>query len=209
MKWTCGIAMSLVAVAGLGLSPVSFAEDAPGDWAGDLSPIAESDWNYARAAHLLERAGFGGTPEEIERLAAMTPQAAVDYLVDYESIDVSHLPEFEESNIYPNGHKFMSIQEAAKGAFVTGKAFGKSAKQEGDLPFQPGINEFYTLLWSDYLEIARAGAVVGRADGDYATSVSRTDDVVLARSFRNEPGQSAPASHDAQSHRHVAGECHG
>ena len=32
----------------------------------------------SRAAHLLERAGFGGTPEEIARLAAMTPRQAVD-----------------------------------------------------------------------------------------------------------------------------------
>ena len=31
----------------------------------DLTPIAPADWNYDFAAHLLERAGFGGTPEEI------------------------------------------------------------------------------------------------------------------------------------------------
>ena len=48
------------------------------EWANDLSPIAAADWNGERAAHLLERAGFGGTPEEIARLAAMTPQQAVD-----------------------------------------------------------------------------------------------------------------------------------
>lgn len=127
------------------------------EWVGDLSPISAGDWNYDRAAHLLERAGFGGTPEEVEKLAAMTPAEAVDYLVEYESIDVSHLPEFEESNIYPNGHKFISIQAAARKAFVTGKAFGIDARQEGPLPFQPGINEFYTLLWCDYAEMNRAG----------------------------------------------------
>ena len=52
----------------------------------DLSSIAATDWNYDRAAHLLERAGFGGTPEEIGRLAAMTPQQAVDALVEFGSI---------------------------------------------------------------------------------------------------------------------------
>ena len=48
----------------------------------NLSAISGRDWNYDRAAHLLERAGFGGTPEEIERLAAMTPEQAVAALVD-------------------------------------------------------------------------------------------------------------------------------
>ena len=38
------------------------------------------------AAHLLNRAGFGGPPGEIERLAALGPARAVSRLVDYESI---------------------------------------------------------------------------------------------------------------------------
>ncbi len=69
----------------------------PSAWVGDLSPVGPGDWSYDRAAHLLERAGFGGTPEEIARLAAMTPEAAVNYLVDYESLDNSHLPVFLHS----------------------------------------------------------------------------------------------------------------
>ncbi len=73
------------------------AGSGPATWVGDLSPIGPGDWSYARAAHLLERAGFGGTPAEIERLAAMTPEAAVNYLVDYAAIDTSHLPEFLHS----------------------------------------------------------------------------------------------------------------
>ena len=53
---------------------------APADWTGDLSPIAPADWTYERAAHLIERAGFGATPEEIERAVQLTPQQAVDQL---------------------------------------------------------------------------------------------------------------------------------
>jgi uncharacterized protein (DUF1800 family) len=45
-----------------------------------------SKWNYATAAHLLDRAGFGGTPDAIEKLAAMSPAAAVASLVDYQKI---------------------------------------------------------------------------------------------------------------------------
>ena len=46
--------------------------------ANDLSPIASQQWTPAHAAHLMERAGFGGTPEEIARLAALSPRAAVN-----------------------------------------------------------------------------------------------------------------------------------
>ena len=76
--------------------------DTPAAWTNDLSPIAPADWSYDRAAHLIERAGFGATPEEIARLAAMTPQQAVDALVDYESID-SGLKPFDESGIWDPG----------------------------------------------------------------------------------------------------------
>src|SRR5436190_24343953 len=55
----------------------------PAQWADDLTPIAPADWSFDRAGHLLERAGFGGTPAEIARLAAMTPQDAVAALLDY------------------------------------------------------------------------------------------------------------------------------
>lgn len=94
------------------LMPLSPAADAaerihlgpgPADWQGDLSPIASSEWSYDRAAHLLERAGFGGTPEDIERLATMTPEQAVRHLVHYEAIDNSHLSPFDESDVHDPG----------------------------------------------------------------------------------------------------------
>src|SRR6476619_8403674 len=56
----------------------------PVSWANDLSPIAASDWNYDRAAHPIERAGFGATPAEIERLAALSLDRAVQRQVHYE-----------------------------------------------------------------------------------------------------------------------------
>jgi len=65
----------LAAVAGIGFA--SARDPSPADWVGDLAPISASDWTYERAAHLLERAGFGGAPAEIEHLAAMSPAAAV------------------------------------------------------------------------------------------------------------------------------------
>lgn len=51
-----------------------------------LRPLPASKWNYSTAEHLLNRAGFGGTPDEIEKLASMPLAEAVSSLVDYEKI---------------------------------------------------------------------------------------------------------------------------
>jgi uncharacterized protein (DUF1800 family) len=54
-----------------------------------LNALPASKWNYATAAHLCSRAGFGGAPEEIEKLAAMTPGDAVDSFINFDKIPVS------------------------------------------------------------------------------------------------------------------------
>jgi uncharacterized protein (DUF1800 family) len=48
-----------------------------------LNELPESRWNFATAAHLLNRAGFGGTPDQIVEFARLAPAAAVDRLLDY------------------------------------------------------------------------------------------------------------------------------
>src|SRR5271154_1072504 len=51
-----------------------------------LSPLPNDRWNYQTAAHLLNRAGFGGSPEAIQMLADLGPDKAVSSLIDYEHI---------------------------------------------------------------------------------------------------------------------------
>ena len=51
-----------------------------------LKPLKTDRWNYAAAAHLLNRAGFGGPPDETEKLLALGPVRAVSHLLDYERI---------------------------------------------------------------------------------------------------------------------------
>ncbi len=50
---------------------------------GGLEPLPEDQWDYAKARHLLVRVGFGGTPQDVERLFQMGLYAAVDHLVDF------------------------------------------------------------------------------------------------------------------------------
>ncbi len=64
--------------------------------AGDpLAASAGARWTQAEAAHLLRRAGFGGTPEQIHHLVRLGRDAAVDSLVDYE-VTVQDDPDFPE-----------------------------------------------------------------------------------------------------------------
>ncbi len=50
------------------------------------------EWTPDHAAHLLRRAGFGGTPAQIEYLANLGREKAVAYLVDYESVPFDPIP---------------------------------------------------------------------------------------------------------------------
>lgn len=60
-----------------------------------LTPLSASQWDFATAAHLLNRAGFGGTPAEIERFATLKPAEAVSRLVDCEHVpDSTARPEW-------------------------------------------------------------------------------------------------------------------
>ncbi|MGH7179860.1 MAG: DUF1800 domain-containing protein [Tepidisphaeraceae bacterium] len=47
------------------------------------SPTADDPFDATKAAHLLNRAGFGGTAQEVERVRALGPRRAVDWLLDF------------------------------------------------------------------------------------------------------------------------------
>jgi uncharacterized protein (DUF1800 family) len=152
-------AASLLLAAGLVTPAAAQRATAPAAWAEDLSPIGPQDWNYDRAAHLLERAGFGGTPQEIEKLAAMTPQQAVDYLVDYKKIDNSHLKPFEHSDIWDDSLKDFPVSRVAatQQAEKTGQSMGVTVKPQGDRRLQPVVNRFFYWLRATLLETRRVG----------------------------------------------------
>jgi uncharacterized protein (DUF1800 family) len=49
-----------------------------------LKPLSASRWDFTTAAHLLNRAGFGGTPDQIQKLLSLGHEGAVSWLVDFE-----------------------------------------------------------------------------------------------------------------------------
>ncbi len=50
---------------------------------GGLEPLSPQAWDYAKARHLLVRAGFGGTPQEVQNLSQKGLYKAVDQLVEF------------------------------------------------------------------------------------------------------------------------------
>ncbi|MEQ1899428.1 MAG: DUF1800 domain-containing protein [Devosia sp.] len=122
-----------------------------------LAAITNADWCKAQAAHLLERAGFGGSLSEIDRLAAMDPEAAVASLVDYAKVDDSGLPPFEESGFWdPSLTVFpVSRPAATRLAEETGAAMGVQVKPNGNRPLQPVTNRFFYWLRASALETRR------------------------------------------------------
>ena len=129
----------------------------PAKWQNDLAPIGPSDWNNDFAAHLLERAGFGGTPDEIQALAKLTPAQAVARLVRFEGTDISQLPPFEHSGIHDPGlEPFPPTRPAVTDlAKEKGEALGIKVKPEGNRRLQPIVDEFFYWLRASSLETNR------------------------------------------------------
>ncbi len=137
--------------------PCQAETSGPRTWQNDLTPIAVSDWNYDFAAHLLERAGFGGTPEEIQALAKLTPAQAVARLVHFEGVPAGNLPPFEHSGIHDPGlEPFPPSRPAVTDmAKAKGEALGIKVKAGGNRPLQPIVDEFFYWLRASALETDR------------------------------------------------------
>jgi hypothetical protein len=129
----------------------------PATWQNDLTPIGPGDWNYDFAAHLLERAGFGGTPDEIASLAKLTPAQAVARLVRFEGTDASNLPPFDHSGVHDPGlEPFPPSRPAVTDmAKEKGEALGIKVKAGGNRRLQPIVDEFFYWLRASALETNR------------------------------------------------------
>ncbi len=128
-----------------------------GSWQDDLNPISPSEWNYDTAAHLLERAGFGGTPEQIQVLAALSPSDAVASLIRTDSAAMPKLSPFDHSGIHDPGlDPFPPSRPATTElAKSTGEALGVKVKPEGNRRLQPVVNKFFYWLRASVLETNR------------------------------------------------------
>jgi hypothetical protein len=131
----------------------------PTVWKDDLTPITPADWNYDRAGHLLAHAGFGGTPDEIQKLADAGLERAVRSLVYYESIPNPKMQPFVESGFWDPGLNGFpeSRPEATERADKHGVSMGVEIKPTGNRPIQPISDRFFYWLRATLLETRRLG----------------------------------------------------
>src|SRR4051794_15471623 len=83
-----------------------------------FKPSAKFPFDSIKAAHLLQRAGFGGKPEEIKKVMDLGPQATVDWLMDFpdagaEEISKTDVPDLSPIADYPKN--FREIAEKMRG----------------------------------------------------------------------------------------------
>ncbi len=123
-----------------------------------LKPLSASNWDYTTAAHLLNRAGFGGTPDDIRKLASLGHLQAVSSLVDFESIsDTTADPDWAHpdpgkaerrraaKNASPDQRQQMQRQERQieNGRILELRGWWLQRMASGPRPFQ----EKMTLFW--------------------------------------------------------------
>jgi uncharacterized protein (DUF1800 family) len=139
-----------------------------------LNPLAKGSWNFTTAAHLYNRAGFGGTPAELEKLAALGPEQAVAHFVDYEPIpdpsenppwakpDPERAATFRSARMAGEDERRKLLREEQQNQrqrMVDLKGWWLRRMTEGPRPFQ----EKMTLFWH----------------GHFATSMEKVRDAYL------------------------------
>lgn len=75
---------------------------------GTLVPLDPSEFGEPEARHLLWRAGFGGTPQQVRALAGLGIEQAVSHLIDYQTVayDWPSASEFDKDIMRP-----LSVEE--------------------------------------------------------------------------------------------------
>ncbi len=126
-------------------------------WTGDLRPLDATEWTRERAAHLLERAGFGGTPAQVERLHALGLRGAVAQLVRPAAVLDPAVAPFEPSGIPDDGiDPFPPTRpQLTDDAKASGRGLGLDAKPGGSRPLQPVVDKFFFWLRVSWLECNR------------------------------------------------------
>jgi uncharacterized protein (DUF1800 family) len=134
-------------------------EPGPAAWQDDLAPLPPAEWSYDRAAHLLAHAGFGGSPDEIQELADLGLERAVESLVHYERIPNPALAPFVESGLWDSSLAAFpdSRPEATDRAEEHGVSMGVAVKPDGNRALQPVSDRFFYWLRATMLETRRLG----------------------------------------------------
>jgi uncharacterized protein (DUF1800 family) len=125
-------------------------------------------WTRDAAAHLLRRAGFGGTPSEIDALYARGLEGAVSSLVDYDSIDLTSY----EASLAAKNYNLLTVRGIQQW-FLDRMAFSPR-------PFEEKITYFWNLHWTSGIAKVRGETLIlNQNKTERQHAVGRFDDLVV------------------------------
>lgn len=126
-------------------------------------------WDRDAAAHLLRRAGFGGTPSEIDALAARSLEEAVASLVDYESISLDAY----EAALASRGYDLTRISGVQRW-FLDRMAFSPR-------PLEEKMTYFWNLHWTSGISKVKGETLIlNQNKTERAQALGKFDDLVVA-----------------------------
>jgi uncharacterized protein (DUF1800 family) len=137
-----------------------------------LAPLATDDWDNSKAAHLLDRAGFGGTPQEIAELTALSPQQAVSRLVNFQRVTQDErVREFQvQPYVVPPRTESQTKYQRNLQVFFGRVSFDNRQMEaardwwlERMLLSRRPLEEKLTLFWHGYLTTSNAGVYMSSA----------------------------------------------
>jgi len=130
------------------------------DLLGGLKLIPSKDWDYEKARHLLARAGFGGTPSEIQALVDMGMYKAVQYVVEYHERPTANLeldvrpqsrgPAYEQ---YLSGMARQELQQRQRRNFRNQIADMRKWWIRRMVESPRPLEEKLTLFWHDHFAV--------------------------------------------------------
>lgn len=130
--------------------------------------MASIDWTRDAAAHLLRRAGFGGTPAEIDALYAKGLDGAVSSLVDYGSVDLTAY----EASLAAKNYNTLTLRGLQQW-FLDRMAFSPR-------PLEEKMTYFWNLHWTSGIAKVRGATLIlnqNKTERQYA--VAKFDDLVV------------------------------
>ena len=103
--------------------------------ASSLQPIAKKAFGFAEARHLLWRAGFGGTPQQVQLLASWGPEKAVSHLVKFQGVPADDArPDLFDKSIMrpPTAQERAELQRAQRARDEDTLAAFRARRQEAE-----------------------------------------------------------------------------
>jgi uncharacterized protein (DUF1800 family) len=155
-------------------APTSFRPAGPLP-AAPLAPYTGA-WNAKLAAHLLRRAGFGGSPADVARLASLSMNDAVDSLIHFPAVDLPAQPTLPDDGYeMQGGDATQTVREQRMAARRAANIAMSTWWLQRMLKTPAPLQEKMTLFWHGHFTTAEGAKGVLAQDVVNQNTLYRTN----------------------------------